>query len=85
MNCDTKGDMEKVQCRAFVSYRKINESQGNIPRKCSIKKLLLKISQNLRENICAGICIFIKKLILKTQGNSFQSQKFNFTSMYYVL
>ena len=30
-----------------------------VARKCSVKKVLLKISQNSQENACVGVCFII--------------------------
>ena len=46
--------------------RKRDRQTETVTRRCSVKKLFLKNSQNSQENTCAGVSFLVKSLFFKS-------------------
>ena len=44
----------------ILSKKKISLINESVVRRCSVKKMLLKLSQNSQENTCAGVSFLIR-------------------------
>ena len=62
---------ETVNCKTVNKTQRFQRKKSRSYRRCSIKKVLLKILQNLQENTCTQSLFLCKREMMKQRKTSF--------------